>query len=1518
VSRADEDARHVLPEDPVTRAETLSARLAKALEDLRSTETRLTEARASGSAASVSRLESSWSRRARLAAELSSLAGGAEVGKVVKRADALERRSPLDDLAELDGACPIALLPCRLETRFTGGRAPELLVRIYPDEIHTDRHEPELTEDEQGWGATYWSAVFDGPTPEQAADAWRNLAQRFGPCRAAWIAAELTPLNLTAPPGPRRGGPRFPSVSSRRSPWTRAATSATLPDRWLVLGYQGGRRVLTASTGVVPDPLQVGPSPVGASPTIVDGRATLDPGAAWLSDFTAAIAAGMAVRIPISRTMAKEGFDAVLVVGVKSTITADDGARRLRDALDAHHYTTGLSFSEPAAPTNATEQARPPVGVASEGSDAPSFVIERGGALAQDPASDGARVGLLTGVPSTTFDHVLGADHGSDGEASSMNALIWPATFGYFFWQITAPLLDDAGTAAVRDFFVAHVRGRGPLPTLRVGNQPYGLLPVTSLDRWDQVYDDGTANGVAQIVRGLRDLWRSSLGGVPRVGAAGDPDETLLRILGMSPNPAVVGARTSVCREFAVNTAWFFDLDLQITDWDALKTDVDRQLVAAVGHAVPPVLLSELGVDPTRAFELDGPWVVDPARPAVTAPSEYLQKLAHYEPVELWNVRSVVDAPLVPLLALLGRHAVLRAYTEAAARWLGLTGADRLDRSIVGIPTATPQARDWLHTLTAGGMTIGRELRDGQGGDAQLASVRAAALQLAGLSPARLELLLRETLGLCTARLDAWVTALATKRLVDLRANGTTGVHLGAYGWVEDLRRDTSLRQVEPPIGEDPQLTVWRSDATGGHVHAPSLDHATTAALLRSGFLTHAAGGHGDALAIDLTSAAVRGATWLMDGVREGHSLGAMLGYRLERSLREGHPGLDLDACIGPLRELEPLTAGKLTDRGGHPVAAVAPPNVVDGLRLLRRWQNGGIPYGEGSLPDQGSDEAAAIDREMTRLDTLLDGLRDTVAAESVHHLATGRPDSAAASLDALSRGDIAPPTDLDVARTPRRGLGITHRVAVLLRGAVAGGGWAAKDSVRAGLEPAMEAWVASLLPDPAAVGCIVNLFDKDDKALDDVAVTLAALGLAALDFVFASVPAEAAESSEIERRVALVALEANSDAVRARVRYDLQGKADHTFSSALWQAAEVRALLDAARPLLPSDLEVPGSRGPSPGVRELRTRLRDLAAKLAQMVKDLDKAVAAAGGRIPSTVDLASRLLGAANLGVVGAVPLNDLGDQLATPEELVARGTAVGAQLEARRVTLNEALATGSTWEALADAGREAMGATVRLLPMFEPPDRGALDQAVATTVQLMGGDPFAADDFLLDAAAVRAPLARLTSTLQTGRAMRADPTELAGADFSAMQLPFRADDRWAGLPFTADAGPEAGRLSLLLHAPDLGGSGDAVAGLFVDEWLEVIPATDTVTGVAFHVSAPTAAPPQAILLATPSRSEPVWTLEALEATLLETLELAKLRMVDLDALADGGGLAPATWFPINVAGDTVSTDFGDAMVP
>ena len=74
--------------------------------------------------------------------------------------------------------------------------------------------------------------------------------------------------------------------------------------------------------------------------------------------------------------------------------------------------------------------------------------------------------------------------------------------------------------------------------------------------------------------------------------------------------------------------------------------------------------------------------------------------------------------------------------------------------------------------------------------------------------------------------------------------------------------------------------------AGGGYIHAASIQHADTAAVLRAGYVANAGKDNPNTLAVNLSSDRVRVALTLIEGIRNGQSLGALLGYQFERGLQ--------------------------------------------------------------------------------------------------------------------------------------------------------------------------------------------------------------------------------------------------------------------------------------------------------------------------------------------------------------------------------------------------------------------------------------------------------------------------------------------------------------------------------------------------------------------------------------------------------------------------------------------------------
>ena len=369
-----------------------------------------------------------------------------------------------------------------------------------------------------------------------------------------------------------------------------------------------------------------------------------------------------------------------------------------------------------------------------------------------------------------------------------------------------------------------------------------------------------------------------------------------------------------------------------------------------------------------------------------------------------------------PLIANIGseQHILRRDYLEVDASRLGLASRS--------MPLA-----DWVLSAARSDAAI-KPTPVQYAADAQ-----AAITALADLPTARLERLMAEHVDLCSYRIDAWITALYAQRLASLR-----GEPRGARALPRRLRlaRERASCYRDPPTGQrrflppvlrsDAGTDVFEDAANGGYIHAPSLPQAATAAVLRNGYLSHADSNAPQTFAINLSSARTRAAVALMQGVRSGQSIAALLGYQFERGLHEGHPGAELDQYISVLRDRFPLVSGRLTDLSpGVSIDLIEARNVVDGLALVEAT-GGAYPYGISGLPAAGTAEAAAIAAEIDRAHDALDAVSDLLLAESVHQATQGNLDRTQSALQALTAPGTPP--DPEIIRTPRSGRVLTFR----------------------------------------------------------------------------------------------------------------------------------------------------------------------------------------------------------------------------------------------------------------------------------------------------------------------------------------------------------------------------------------------------------------------------------------------------------------------------------------------------------
>jgi hypothetical protein len=1441
-------------------------------------------------------------------------------------------------IAALNAGVPIVLLPVRIEARYFNG-GDELRIRIYPDQIHADAHEPELTAAERDAGMAYWNAIFAAPDPKtRTTTPWIDLASSVGPERAAWIVKALTPTN----PVTAGATPIFPAVTLRAGEWGKAARAAALPKRWLVVGSNadltstdptsalvGANKFLkwsnelstTLDLTIAPD----GPPPPPGS------ALPLQPTARWLADFDEAERVGMAVRITaadcIRGQSPKDGVKTLFVVGVDWTQTPDTAAATLRQLMCSHVYTDGLSALKPGTPTNVT--------AASRAGAAPNDALL---AAALDPearptataiaGSAAERLWRDLGIAPETNDLLFAIPNanGTDREVTShlINAL-WEGTLGLFASEFLPTLANDATLNEVRDHARKYLAPAGAYPALRVGKQPYGVLPVVA-GRGSLTGDSATESWLLAWLAKLEAMWRTSANQhVPRLVGSSNVDADMNSLLQRVPVSTGHQYRAVLDRELGRTTQFsltpYSDAQLWTHQllWQYLSPNLSAPMMSFVFHPTSsrltlPLVDAQPGAAGAPLSENYLQQIVDAARTSGNydafkpheAGTSVLQAMvgnsvsrelhrADMVTINRYLVKqqTLTALPTLGVLKIAAPAAGALAAPATSGTAAQLTNASQAARLVISPVTGTNTVRQFVTTNIGKGVKVPTDFHTL---DDMLKSV-----EFLGKQPAdQLERCLRDVLDGFSFRLDAWITSMASRRLAASRAANPTGAYVGAFGWIDDLK----------PAAAPTSL---------GYIHTPSLAHAATAAVLRSGHLAHNDAQH-QAFDVNLRSDRVRTALRILDGVAQGQPLAAILGYQFERSVRD--TSLTLAQYILPFRRLVPLRAPGADSGAQMPAAtpsdSIAARDVVDGVALIQRWKNESTKLLFALNPRPTAAEQVTLGALLDALAETYDAVADTMVAEAVHQNVLGNGERAGAVLAALDRQETPP--RMDFIRTPRTGKHFTHRVLLLLGDDVLPAKWAALPTdARGRAEPRLNAWIANLLGDPARYKFAATVTGSRTKA---VSATLSELGLSPMSLVMASEAAGKNAPSELEERLMHV-LAAKVLSPTTATSLDLLDAPPAGSAPSIIGLGALRALLRWAytfvtthRPANANDLSLPDAGNDEGHVpAELGVRADAAAAAFTSAVSSLDALVATP----PITpTPLRDALNAAAAFGVKGAVPypppldktVSDIGQLVGQAKDVVSLMHAAASAHAA--LVANGPGANATPRDVVAyqtNRLRALFGEHFPVLAQFAARNAPELKATLADRASLLGGDDAAPGGWLQRMALVRSATADLSRVLVGAEMLQSGTLP---ASMVVAQLPRAAGEKWLALPYGGT--PPAAELSIVAQTSGAVDFNKPLAGIFADAWPEVVPNRTETTGMTFHFDAPGARPPQSILIAVqPEPPNTGWTVNNLLESVMEARRLAPLRGVTPADLRWLGTMLPPIMMPAVTTADNANANPG-----
>jgi hypothetical protein len=857
-------------------------------------------------------------------------------------------------------SCVEVLAPLRIETRFyspEGERAAWLLrIRVYPDEFSMERSPPPASPQELD--------LFDDILcnyPGDGATQMHLLASRLGAERAIWLRRTVSIEIVDGVPRTTRSSAqardpkRYPSI---HKPYG-------LPPAINVWLLKRGDTAPTLAGTMFPDRVRIAAEldleGFVASTDIADGK--LPP--TWWTSFDIARDAGLAIEISFPSDEPLPEFEAIVVCGL--------GDMAPGPLVTTHAATGRLAVLKPGTPTNTVngeptvEMASAPPGWQSVDNEPPDI-----------QSASRVVMNMLSGFGAPPI-RLQGGDIPAAGHGPLLVKALWPVLWGHALRDMIG---IGAAEADLAEWAIAHLAPEGPYPAIRVGPQPYGLLPTSLLTEW--MDENRTEKHIREWAIGWRDA------------AAAD----------------AIATPGSVVEAAAEQAVAFLGMDAPTSHW-GIRPVSSLPVVNAM-----QVLHGQTVSTPTRWEQNTAASLAGVGAPlAPLAPFDRVFSLPSSTPEGSGDdpdtLRALInsDSEAFPFrwerkLGLLGHLifdtiCLLRA-SVGQARMAAAAGMQVDPSQPLPLQAGTGELIALVQKGIAGPATNPQvnDLLAGDVGARKIAERYIGAMKaLVGLVDAYgkdadgVFNCLLAALDTASHRVDPWITGIADVRLRQM-GQQRAPFFLGAYGWVD---RPAPYDETSHGSGLPPGPTA------AGLLHAPSQTQAMTAALLRDAAIRYPGDKRWD-IAID--SAKVRAAMRLAERVRLGVHPYEALGLEVERVVG------DWDV-VRELRQQYPL-------RDSHQGR-----RCCDGARVLRllfRRQPGDPPA--PVLP-------ANVRKQLQDYEAALDTYADLLIADGIHALVSGQGGVGNAAMEAAA--GLGAPPDLRSIRTPRKAVVVRVSVWALL-----------------------------------------------------------------------------------------------------------------------------------------------------------------------------------------------------------------------------------------------------------------------------------------------------------------------------------------------------------------------------------------------------------------------------------------------------------------------------------------------------